>query len=77
LQFRASAFNWLNHPLPEFSSASQITLHYNADYTSKALTPSPTQYPGGAPNQFGVLDTKQGGSPPGQRVLELALKYQF
>jgi len=75
VQFRASAFNWLNHPLPQFSGNSQVTLHYNADYTSKAFTPNVTAYPNSNPNNFGVLNQKSG--TPTQRVLELALKYQF
>ncbi|MGA7315347.1 MAG: carboxypeptidase regulatory-like domain-containing protein [Silvibacterium sp.] len=74
-QFRASAFNWLNHPLPQFSSQSQVTLHYNADYTSKAFTPNVTAYPSSNPNNFGVLDNKSG--TPTQRIFELAIKYQF
>src|SRR5580658_1526009 len=58
VQFRFSAFNWINHPLPQFSSGSQLTLHYNADYASKAFTPAASQYPSGNPNNFGVLDNK-------------------
>jgi len=75
VQFRASAFNWLNHPLPQFSGQSQVSLHYNADYASKAFTPNITAYPNSNPNNFGVLDQKSG--TPTQRVLELAIKYQF
>ncbi|HEX3435275.1 MAG TPA: carboxypeptidase regulatory-like domain-containing protein [Pseudacidobacterium sp.] len=75
VQFRASAFNWLNHPLPQFSGQSQVSLHYNADYASKAFTPNVVAYPNSNPNNFGVLDQKSG--TPTQRVLELALKYQF
>jgi hypothetical protein len=74
-QFRASAFNWLNHPLPQFSSQSQVTLHYNADYASKTFTPNATAYPLSNPNNFGVLDNKSG--TPTQRIFELAIKYQF
>ena len=75
VQFRASAFNWLNHPLPQFSGQSQVSLHYNADYASKAFTPNVTAYPNSNPNNFGILDQKSG--TPTQRVLELAIKYQF
>jgi hypothetical protein len=74
-QFRASAFNWLNHPLPQFSGQSQVTLHYNADYSSKAFTPNTVAYPKSNPNNFGVLDNKSG--TPTQRILELTIKYQF
>jgi hypothetical protein len=75
VQFRASAFNWLNHPLPQFSGSSQVTLHYNADYATKAFTPDASSYPGGNPGNFGVLDQKSG--TPTQRIIELAVKYQF
>ena len=75
VQFRADAFNWLNHPLPQYSGGSQLSLHYNVDYYTKAFTPSTSQYPSGNPNNFGVLDTKAGN--PNQRTLELSLKYLF
>ncbi len=75
VQFRLSAFNFINHPLPQYSGGSQLTLHYNTVYGSNAFTPSASQYPKGDPNQFGVLDTKAGN--PNQRVLELAIKYLF
>lgn len=52
-----------------------MTLHYNADYATKAFTPNVVGYPNSNPNNFGVLDQKSG--TPTQRVLELALKYQF
>jgi Carboxypeptidase regulatory-like domain len=66
IQFRASAFNWVNHPLPEFSGNNQLTLHYNHDLTVNSASNSPT---------LGFLDTKTGGHS--QRILELALKYNF
>ncbi len=71
VQFRASAFNWLNHPLREFSSGNQLQLRYNVDYGSKAITlnqgaDSPT---------WGVLDSKTGA--PSQRIIELNVKYNF
>jgi hypothetical protein len=67
IQFRVSAFNWLNHPLPEFSGANQIGLHYNVDYPTKAITLNTGN--GGTVNQgnsetvsnFGFMDTKTGG----------------
>jgi hypothetical protein len=74
-QFRASAFNWLNHPLPQFSGSGQVTLHYNADYATKTFTPNTVAYPSSNPNNFGVLDNKSG--TPTQRIWELAIKYQF
>ena len=71
VQFRASAFNWLNHPLPEFSSGNQLQLRYNVDYASKAITLNTA-----ADSQnWGVLDTKAGA--PTQRIIELNVKYNF
>jgi hypothetical protein len=75
VQFRASAFNFINHPLQQFSSGNQLTLHYNVDYNTKAYSVNSAPYPNGDPNNFGVLDNKAGA--PTQRILELAVKYTF
>jgi hypothetical protein len=74
VQFRVSAFNWLNHPLPEFSSANQVTLRYLVDYNSKAITLN-TNSNGGTVSNFGFMDTKTGG--PYERIIELNVKYLF
>jgi len=66
VQFRASAFNWINHPLPQFSSGNQLALHYNNDLTPNNDSNSKT---------LGFLDTKTGGHT--QRTIELAVKYNF
>lgn len=71
VQFRISAFNWLNHPLPQFSSGNQLQLRYLVDYPSKTISlntaaDSPT---------WGTLDSKSGA--PTQRILELNVKYNF
>jgi hypothetical protein len=71
VQFRISAFNWLNHPLPEFSSGNQLQLRYTVDYPTKAITlntaaDSPT---------WGTLDSKAG--TPTQRIIEMNFKYNF
>lgn len=68
VQFRISAFNWLNHPLPEFSSQNQITLSYLVDYNSK-------QFTNNTPSTFGFMDTKT--QAPYSRILELNVKYTF
>jgi hypothetical protein len=80
VQFRISAFDWLNHPLPQFSSANQIALHYNVDYGSKAITLNkcPTTSPScssATPLNFGFMDSKTGGNY--SRILELNVKYNF
>jgi hypothetical protein len=71
VQFRISAFNWLNHPLPQFSGNNQLTLRYTADYNTKAITLNKA---GDSPT-WGVLDQKAGA--PNQRIIELNVKYNF
>ena len=71
VQFRASAFNWLNHPLRQFSSNNQLNLRYNVDYATKAITLNTAANS----QSWGVLDTKAGA--PSQRIIELNVKYNF
>jgi hypothetical protein len=78
IQFRVSAFDWLNHALPEFSSANQVTLRYLVDYSSKAITLNPgtdSKGDGGTSSTFGYMDTKT--ATPYARILELNVKYTF
>jgi hypothetical protein len=76
VRFQIEAFNWLNHPLNQYSGGSQISLHYNADLATKALSVDTADYPnGGTPSAFGVYDQKNGA--PNQRILELTAKYNF
>ncbi len=42
VRFTASAFNWLNHPLPTFGSGESTTEYYFYNYTSHALTVNDT-----------------------------------
>jgi len=69
IQFRASAVNWLNHPLPGYSSLTPLTLSYLLDYNSKAITKNYNT------STFGVMDYKT--AAPYQRILELNVKYFF
>jgi len=71
VQFRVSAFNWLNHPLPEFTG-NTLALKETLDYQNQAagFQVSPSQSPA-----FGYLDTKTGA--PNPRIWELSLKYMF
>jgi Carboxypeptidase regulatory-like domain len=73
VEFRISAFNWLNHPLPEYSSLNQLTLRYLVDYPTKNITLNSGT--GGTSPTFGFLDSKDGS--PYQRTLELDVKYHF
>ena len=74
VQFRVSIFDWLNHPLPEFSSANQVTLKYNVDYNTKNITLN-TSPNGGTVSNFGFMDTKT--ANPYERIIELNVKYLF
>jgi hypothetical protein len=68
VQFRISAFNRLNHPLPEFSNQNRVSLSYLVDYNTKAFTNT-------TPSTFGYMDTKS--QAPYSRILELNVKYSF
>ena len=80
VQFRFSAFNWLNHPLPEFSSANQAMLRYLVDYPSKNITLNQASSvadnnSGQTVANFGYMDTKT--AAPYSRILEMNVKYTF
>jgi Carboxypeptidase regulatory-like domain len=42
IKFTASAFNWLNHPLPTFGSGESTTEYYFYNYTTHAITVNDT-----------------------------------
>jgi hypothetical protein len=69
IRLRASAFNWLNHPLSDYSSLNPLTLSYNVDYNSKAIVPNYNT------STFGVMDWKT--AAPYQRIIDLNVKYFF
>jgi hypothetical protein len=71
VQFRIQAFNWLNHPLPQFSGGNQLQLRYNVDYNSKAIALNTAS----DSKTWGTLDSKSG--TPTQRIIELNVKYNF
>ncbi|WP_216847135.1 hypothetical protein [Granulicella sp. L60] len=71
VQFRASAFNFLNHPLWGFSTSNDITLKYatanSASFTPNVASGLPAGY------TWDTMDSKSGSA----RVFELSLKYSF
>jgi len=72
IQFRASAFNWLNHPIPGFSGAgggSPLGIAYTVDYATKKIANNFNT------STFGVQDSKTGA--PFQRIITLSVKYFF
>jgi hypothetical protein len=70
VQFRASAFDWLNHPLNAYNG-QQLNLYFNTNYASKASTlSSQTASNFGSTNGY-----HQGGDT--RRILELEVKYAF
>ena len=75
VQFRFEMFNWLNHPLVQFSSQSQINQYYNVDYTTKAITLNTAPGDTLPQSQYAVTDTKLGA--PYQRTVLLVAKYNF
>jgi hypothetical protein len=65
VEFRFSAFNFLNHPLTSFNSSntSNLNLHFVQDGSGNFTQNNAT---------FGIADVKYG-----RRVIDLALKYTF
>ena len=72
VQFRVSAFDWLNHSLLTFANSNNYTLNYNVDYNSKTITPN---YSTSGTSQFGLMTVRS--ALPYARVMELDLKYSF
>ncbi len=52
IQFRVSAFDWLNHSLLTFNGSTPTSVNYNVDYASKTITPN---FNGVGAPVFGVM----------------------
>jgi hypothetical protein len=77
IQFRASAFNFMNHALPQFGLASDQNLALPCN-SSTLSSVTPTCDLGGTNTNNGLHGTT--GKPAyeyGRRVVEVALKYSF
>ena len=75
VEFKLQAFNWLNHPLNQYSGGNRVNVHYGLEYTTKAISVDSGSYPTSNPAVFGVYDQKSGA--PTQRILEVSAKYNF
>lgn len=88
VQFRFSAFNWLNHPLNQFSGGGQLALPFQIDYNTHAITQNASVLqnnlclangqPGNCTNfnqLWGYENYKNG--YPGGRIFEMSVKYSF
>lgn len=90
LRLEAEAFNWLNHPLPQFANTNYVALNYGANCatatenvngqnvpvcTVGAISVNSAAYPNGTPSSFGQMTNKSGA--PNQRIFELSAKYTF
>ncbi len=68
-EIRASANNWLNHPLLSITGNDQFQLNYTKDFVTGAISSAP------ASTDWGFLNWKVGYG--NQRIVELSAKYSF
>jgi hypothetical protein len=76
VQLRMNAFNFLNHPLPQFrtGSANDLTLNLKATQIANPANPTAPTY------RYTQANPELTGKPTytvGRRVMEFAIKYEF
>ncbi len=69
VKFTASAFNWLNHPLPTFGSGESTTEYYFYNYTTHALTINDTCGTKGTAANPDPYDVAAGSCNPGSPIV--------
>ncbi len=72
LLIRASANNWLNHPLLSFTGTNQFQLNYLVNFLTGEVTAAPSST---TATNWGSFNTKVGS--PNQRIFQLEAKYSF
>ncbi|MDI3254892.1 MAG: carboxypeptidase-like regulatory domain-containing protein [Bacillota bacterium] len=78
VQFRASAFNFMNHPLWGFSGNNLLTLKYNTPDRGHTFTTDASTLGLASTDLWGVMNQKAAYSGAGyNRIVELSLKYTF
>jgi hypothetical protein len=71
VEIKASAINWLNHPLKTYSGSNPLQLNFVENFQTGAITAAPKV----SASAFGVVDSKVG--QPNERIIALSATYRF